>query len=510
MSMIWKKMQRKENRSCHNWFRLCVLVFGTVVFFLPRFLMNSEPVYVISPWISLTCFLFYSRTIKRKRDWAALAVLILTAHEIRYFNFLGDAETGIGWISAGLLVLLALGLVLTIWLDAFYQKHGRYDIVKAAAFPVLRIITEWLIPGQQFNFSLTQFDNSWLLQSASVFGDVFLTFLVTLLPSVLVLMWLHKDERRWVRDGWMTVGAFGMIMLLGAVRLSTAPLAGPVIPMAYASGPQKIYYENPSKDSGVYEDLEEYLERSVKEAAEHGAKLIAYAEEAFMLFTPEEEDTFLKKAREEARKNHMFLLIGLDSLDEAWTPVNKAVMIDPEGKILSEYIKTNLIPYIETGVYKKGDGKIPSEHIAIEGNDLVISYTICYDATFAPFLLTMDPETILFVNPSWDWKEIVDLNYRLQGLSAVQAGVVLFKPTVDGWSIVTDPYGRVSYKEKYIGGDYDQVHYVDVPFGRTDTIYQKICRYVLAVWGIMALAVTAELIALAFRAAKAGISRKKN
>lgn len=31
-------------------------------------------------------------------------------------------------------------------------------------------------------------------------------------------------------------------------------------------------------------------------------------------------------------------------------------------------------------------------------------------------------------------------NYRLQGISALESGVVLFKPTVDGWSIVVDPF----------------------------------------------------------------------
>ena len=289
----------------------------------------------------------------------------------------------------------------------------------------------------------------------------------------------------------------------------TVPPPGPSVRMAYATGPQKVYYETPSKDSGTYEDLEAYLERTVKEAAEHGAKLTAYAEEAFMLFTPEEEEKFLEKAKEEARENHMFLLIGLDSLNEDWRGVNKAVMIDDEGNILSEYTKTHLIPFIETGIYVKGDGNIPSEHVVIDGHDLVISYTICFDATYATFLLTTDPETNLFNNPSWDWKEIVDLNYRLQGLSAVQAGVVLFKPTVDGWSIVTDPYGRVSYKEEYIGREYDQVHYVDVPYGKTETIYRRICPYVLAAWRIMALALAAELCVLGFRVCAAGRNRRK-
>jgi hypothetical protein len=44
----------------------------------------------------------------------------------------------------------------------------------------------------------------------------------------------------------------------------------------------------------------------------------------------------------------------------------------------------------------------------------------------------MDPETDLFINPSRDWDEIDDLNYRMQGISAMENGIVLFKPTVDG------------------------------------------------------------------------------
>ena len=89
-------------------------------------------------------------------------------------------------------------------------------------------------------------------------------------------------------------------------------------------------------------------------------------------------------------------------------------------------------PVIETREYTPGDGHIPSNRITIDGQEVVISYTICYDATFYRYLLSMDPETDLFINPSRDWDEIDDLNYRMQGISAMENGIVLFKPTVDG------------------------------------------------------------------------------
>ncbi len=136
---------------------------------------------------------------------------------------------------------------------------------------------------------------------------------------------------------------------------------------------------------------------------------------------------------------------------------------------------------------------IPSEHVEIMGRKLVISYTICYDATFSDFLLTMDRKTNLYINPSWDWSEIVDLNYRMQGISAIQNGVVLFKPTVDGWSTVMDPYGKLYYKFSTLGQDYDKVFFADVPFGRARTLYRHLYKFIRPFWTILILLGLLEL-----------------
>jgi hypothetical protein len=56
----------------------------------------------------------------------------------------------------------------------------------------------------------------------------------------------------------------------------------------------KVYYEEPSEDDASYSENETYLTRTAKEAAENGAKLIAYAEEAFII-TYEEEKVLTDK-----------------------------------------------------------------------------------------------------------------------------------------------------------------------------------------------------------------------
>lgn len=184
---------------------------------------------------------------------------------------------------------------------------------------------------------------------------------------------------------------------------------------------------------------------------------------------------------------YIAILLSIDFSDEDTLWENKAVLIDRDGAYLSDYTKTNLIPVVEDGDYQAGDGVIPCNHVELDGKEIPISYTICYDATFSDFLLTMDRETKLYINPSWDWAEIVDLNYRMQGISAIQGGVVLFKPTVDGWSTVMDPYGRLHYKFSTLGQDYDKVYFVDVPYGKARSLYKRLHEYIGVVWSGMIL-----------------------
>lgn len=458
---------------------------GAFFVILPSFDAEYSVMYAIAPWISVTCLLYYARTISKKREWFLFALVLLAAYEIRYRSFLGDSDVMYMIMSALLLAVLAAVELLVFLLDRFYQTYSP-GVLKVIAFPIARIVMERFVIGQQFNYSLTQFGNKWLIQSAAFVGDVFISFSVAFVPSVIVYMIIKRENRKMIRWGTAVLACYMILFLAGGVRYTFSPVKYPAIHMAYASGPQKTYYEEPSETDPEYEENVQYLRRTTAEAAGNGAKLIAYAEEAFIV-NGEEEEELTREACAAAEENDIFILLSLDVTDKDGNYLNKAVLIDNEGKQLSEYLKTNLIPVIEAEDYVAGDGDIPSNRVVIDGHELVISYTVCYDATFSDYLITMDEETDLFINPSWDWEEIVDLNYRMQGLNAIENGVVMFKPTVDGWSMVTDPYGRVVYKESTLRGDYDKVRYADVPQGKTDTLYRRISRPVQWFWSLSAL-----------------------
>ena len=480
--------------------RAAVLTLGAVFCILPGNGQEWGLVYCLSPWIWILCFLFYTRTLEKKREWLVFAVILLAAYEVRYRHFMGDSALSFMIASDLLLVVLSIAAAIPFILDRFYCRYG-YGPLKVLMFPAARIVLERFITGQQFNLSLTQFDNKWLIQSVSVFGDVFITFIVSMVPSAVIFLVLNREDRKACRIGTIMLAAGILPAVLGGFRYHTAPRAEAPVKMAYASGPQKTYYEDPSDTDPGYAENLAYLTRTVEEAARSGAKLIAYSEEAYIVSAEEEKD-ITEAAQALARENDIYILLSLDSENESGEFVNKAVFIGSEGEYLSDYTKTNLIPVVETDEYTPGDGHIPSNRITIDGRELVISYTICYDATFYKYLLTMDPETDLFINPSWDWDEIDDLNYRMQAISAIENGIVLFKPTVDGWSIVTDPYGRITYKENTIGTDYDQVHYADVPALKVNTMYRRISRFLTPAWSILALVMLLELFRVIIRKRK--------
>ena len=494
-----------QNNAPKNRIRTALLLAGALFLILPRINTEDNVLFVLSPWIWQTCFLFYSRTIRKKREWLLFGFVFLTAVEIRYLHFLGDSEAYYNIVSILLLIVLALAMFLPFLLDRVFLMYSRGPFV-LLAFPAMRIAIERFIIGQQFNLALSQFGNKWLIQSVAVLGDVFITFMVAFVPSVLIWVLLHRDDRKIIRTGRIVLAACALVFVLGGIRYHTAPDPHDPVLMAYASGPQKTYYEDPSEEDPDYNENAAYLRKTASEAAANGARLMAYAEEAFMV-TGDERDRLLNEAMDLAKENDLFILICLDTEDEDGNYKNEAVFIDSEGQQLSEYAKTNLIPVIEDE-YVAGDGVIPSNYVTIDGVDRVISYTVCYDATFSKYLLTMDEKTDLFINPSWDWDEIDDLNYRMQGISAIAGGVVLFKPTVDGWSIVSDPFGRVTYKENTLRMDYDQVYYTSVPGARADTLYAEIYKILTPLWTIFVVVILAEALRILITRIRARRTRK--
>ena len=68
------------------------MLIGLVFFVLPLINKENDLLYAVSPWIYLSCFLYFTRTIEKKREWVYFCIIYLTACELRFIGFLGDSE----------------------------------------------------------------------------------------------------------------------------------------------------------------------------------------------------------------------------------------------------------------------------------------------------------------------------------------------------------------------------------------------------------------------------------
>ena len=120
-----------------QFYRYALFLIGVVFYILPTFNTENDILYVISPWIYITSFLYYTRTIERKREWGIFSFVFLTAHEFRYSGFLGDTAAYFDFISMLLIILIAAATIIPYFVDLFYLKRGN-GFLKVFAFPFSR------------------------------------------------------------------------------------------------------------------------------------------------------------------------------------------------------------------------------------------------------------------------------------------------------------------------------------------------------------------------------------
>ena len=478
--------------------RIIILAAGILFFIIPMFNTENDAIYVISPWIYLCCFLFFTRTIEKRVEWVIFGILFLAANEVRYFGFLGHSVKALDLIAPLLIIWIALATIIPFFIDAFFLKKGNvFEML--VAFPLARVLSEKLLTGHQFDLSFTQFGNKWLIQLVPFTGSVFIGFLIAFVASAIILMIIKREDKKVLTAGVVTVAFLLCIHIFGYFRYTKGNEACNAEPVtvAFATGPQSIYSEEPAKDDPTYEENEAYLKNSVKLAAEKNASILSFSEESFLV-SPDEKARLIETAKALAKENHICILLTLDLEEDENNPgcYNEAVFIDNEGGVLSEYAKFMLIPILESGEYERGDGKIPVNRVNIGGREIAVSYTICYDATFEDYFVTTGEESDLAINASWDWKEIDDINYRMNSMSAVASGIELIKPTMDGYCIVCNPYGRVSYKKLTIGEDYNNVYFAEVTPCRVKTLFSKLHLFIFVLWPVLTGIMLADMLRL--------------
>ncbi|MBM7807907.1 apolipoprotein N-acyltransferase [Geodermatophilus bullaregiensis] len=444
----------------------------------------------LTAWVAPVFLMRFTRS---RRPVVGLPVLVVAISLALLVGLRGGffpVEDGIGYyvFVAG----LGLGGALPFAVDRLLAPRLT-GLSRTLVFPAAVTTVEFLSTfvsayGTAGSAAYSQYAGLPLVQLVSVTGIWGLTFLVSWLAPVVNQLW----ERGWSAPGGRTptvlfAAVLAAALLFGGAQLAFAAPAAETVRVAALAPDRRLSelaYSAPAvppgdaagraavRDEYFRPVLDELFARSEREAVA-GAEVIAWSEAAARTLE-EDQAAVVSRAADVARRHGVYLQVSMIVQLASGTgsdggPVNEnhAVLLDPDGTVVWDYLKSRPVP---------GDGHDPGPGVVptVDTPHGRLATIICQD-DFFPGLVRQAGRAgvdILLV-PSSDWRGIAAWHAQQAPFRAVENGVALVRPTRQGISLATDGQGRLlGHKADYDLAS-DQTLVVSVPTQGNDTWYAR-------------------------------------
>lgn len=377
-----------------------------------------------------------------------------------------------------------------IWLFPFIIDRLLYRRLDGLAstflWPLLMVTINFFFAAYLPSLALSQIEYLSLIQIVSVTGIGGLVFLIYWFAGTLNRIWESGFE--WVttkRQGGIFLGALVLTVVYGETRLAFANSQSESLQVAMINLRRNRLESLDNFDPKIVKELF----ATSKKAVDAGTKVIAWSEanaDIPLSYEPE----LVELGKKFAKEHRVFLFMSFRSFSTLSLNENKTIGISPDGDIVFVYLKSNPVPVLEAGT-KKGDGVVATANI----NGIKTGHVICYDMDFPSFIWQSGKGgvDILFA-PASDWREIRFFHAASARFRGVENGCSLVRPTIQGLSIATDPYGRLlAYHDYY--SNTSRVVIVGVPSRGVRTVYAMIGD----IFSILCIVLFVVLIGLAYR-----------
>lgn len=340
--------------------------------------------------------------------------------------------------------------------------HRLNGLASAFLWPLLMVTIHYFLAAYLPSLAHSQIECLSLIQIVSVTGMGGIVFLIYWFAATLNRIWESRFEWTLARkEGAIFLGVLFCVLVYGEARLAFSNSQGETLQVAMINV-QRNRLESPRDfQSEVVRDLFAVS----KKAVEADAKVIVWSE-ANVDIPLDYEGELVEIGKDFATDNQVFLFMSFRSFSTLNQNENKTIGISPSGDIVVNYLKSNLIPGIEAQT-RRGDGKVAISNM----DDTRTAHVICYDMDFPSYIRQAGKcnVDILFA-PSSDWREIRHFHAVSARFRAVENGCSLVRPTIQGLSIATDPYGRMlAYHDFYSSAS--RLAIVGVPARGVKTIY---------------------------------------
>jgi apolipoprotein N-acyltransferase len=444
-------------------------------------------------WIAPIFLLRYSRLSKRPilGFFAAWGVMIL----VRGISWLGLIPFPIPIFVVTTIIFAAI-LVLPFWVDRLLVRRLP-NSVATLVFPAAAVSADFLVYLQSDTtwgaIAYTQAASLPILQFASVFGLWGIAFLIYWTAPVANALWDRAASKKGpIRGAYVYAAVMIAVLIFGGVRLIDGDEDAPQVRVAVVHPPELMeiltppqlalfqrYFLKLDVDPKKLEPVLEIIRGSNREllsrayeAAARGAEIIVWPEGGLLAMGEQEGQSLLTEAKNLARDSELLLGFAVGDLRQApdeWHE-NKVLWLAPGGEVIGEYHKTQLVPYVETPVVRKGSGAV----LVTETGTTRIGTAICYDMDNPDFLADAGQQEVeILFAPSSDWPAIATLHHRMAAFRAVEQGFHLVRPANHGLSAIVDWRGRVLASLRHTT-DEKYLMEMSVPTGSVNTLYSKL------------------------------------
>lgn len=459
------------------------ILFVLILLLLSIF-SNGQYVVFFAIWIFTAMLLFAVRRLKRWQGFLLAFFIIYLSYYIG-FDFVPFLPIEIPIIVA---LIFSLFYSLPYLIDSFF-RNKRKSFLSTLIFPCAVVLMEYVY--HQFNqfgtfghLAYTQQSQLILLQSISLFGLGYITFLIAWFASVCNWVYEQRNEQKSIKKAVLIYGiAFSLTLSFGIYRVKIQKPHSETVRVASISALDSLKtgidiqgINNKETSSEITtitrrntSKLNQYLfDRSIKEA-EAGAKLVFWAEGNAVILK-EDENQLYEKASKIALEQNIYLGIGVAVIDPSNDKYleNKLVIFDKKGKKVVDYWKGISVPNAEEPISNNKASGIQK----IETDFGTIAGVICFDLDFPDYLKNASGSDILLA-PSNDWKEVARLHSDISKFRAIEQGFNFVRQTSLGISIGTDYTGNVISEMNHFT-DNDKILITQLPTKGVKTIYSII------------------------------------
>ena len=472
--------------------KLALFLVGAIFIFTS----NGKWIIPVSIWISLFCFLRFSRL---NKPWIGFISILL-------IGFLSNIFIWKGLIPLPSPLYLIVSFIGSMFFSIPFlierlliKRITNYSqsLIYPALFTFFSYLYTLISPSGTFGSIAYSQSNILLIQTVSVtgiWGIIFILGWTAATINYLIDNYRIKQRIYFPLIIYSTI--IVSVLIYGIIRISdpntkeTVKIAGIINEHNF----NKSIKENLDDFIVSSKNNADLLFTKTKTSVQNGAKVIFWQETAHIVLNSF-EDSLIMRAQGFAQENGIYLGMSIFSLSKDYLSKpaeNKIIWITPEGKTGMEFFKAYPTP---AEMIVRGNMQ-PKVIDSKYGN---LSSAICFDMNFPGFIRKYGKKDIdLLCVPANDWKEITPYHANISAFRGIENGFSIVRATGNGLSVAFNGNGRLLSKLNYFNSQ-ERIIYAEVPIQRINTLYTYVGDFlpwlsILAVIIITTLSLTKKKI----------------